>query len=55
MSPNAPTPEGGTDRAQPESFRARSLAASLTVKDLRTSLAWYRDVMGFVNEQVREL
>lgn len=47
MSPNAPTPEGGTDRAQPESFRARSLAASLTVKDLRTSLAWYRDVMGF--------
>ena len=28
-------------------FEARELAASLTVKDLRASLAWYRDVMDF--------
>ncbi|HEX7242874.1 MAG TPA: VOC family protein, partial [Longimicrobiaceae bacterium] len=28
-------------------FHARTLSASLTVKDLRTSLAWYRDVVGF--------
>ena len=26
---------------------AQSLAASLTVRDLQTSLAWYRDVVGF--------
>jgi lactoylglutathione lyase len=38
---------GDTARAQPESLRARSLAASLTVKDLAASLAWYRDVLGF--------
>jgi len=35
-------------RAQPESFRARELAASLTVSDIAVSLAWYQDVMGFV-------
>jgi uncharacterized glyoxalase superfamily protein PhnB len=43
----APAPAAGPQRAQPESFRARSLGASLTVKDLRKSLAWYRDVVGF--------
>src|SRR6185436_8887736 len=35
-------------RAQPESFRGRSLEASLTVNDLQASLAWYRDVVGFI-------
>jgi uncharacterized glyoxalase superfamily protein PhnB len=34
-------------RSQPESFRGRSLGASLTVKDLAASVAWYRDVLGF--------
>lgn len=34
-------------RAEPQSFRARSLSASLTVTDLQTSLTWYRDVVGF--------
>ena len=34
-------------RADPESFRARGLAVSLTVKDLEKSLKWYRDVVGF--------
>jgi uncharacterized glyoxalase superfamily protein PhnB len=36
----------------PESFRARALTASFTVKDLQKSLTWYRDVVGFtVDEQ----
>lgn len=48
-SSNDPTP-----RAQPESFRGRALNAALTVKDLPTSLAWYRDVMGFVVDREHE-
>ena len=35
-------------RQQPESLRLRSMAASLTVRDLDHSIAWYRDVLGFV-------
>jgi len=31
----------------PATFEARSLNASLTVKDLPASLAWYHDVLGF--------
>jgi lactoylglutathione lyase len=34
-------------RVQSESFRAREMTASLTVKDLQKSLAWYRDIVGF--------
>jgi uncharacterized glyoxalase superfamily protein PhnB len=44
---DAQIPPDGTKRGEPESFRARSLAASLTVADLAKSLAWYRDVVGF--------
>lgn len=40
-----------SERATPESFRARSMSVSLTVKDLETSLAWYRDVVGFTADQ----
>src|SRR5512140_901754 len=47
MSTNSPIPAGSTKRAEPESFRARSLTASLTVNDLQKSVAWYRDVLGF--------
>jgi uncharacterized glyoxalase superfamily protein PhnB len=47
-------PDGDAVRAQPETFRARSLSASLTVKDLRRSLAWYRDVVGFIVDQEHE-
>ena len=37
---------------QSAGFEARSLSTSLTVKDLKASLAWYRDVVGFtVNQQ----
>jgi len=52
MSETSSNSTGGVDRAQPESFRAKSLTASLTVNDLPKSLAWYRDVVGFtVDEQ----
>jgi lactoylglutathione lyase len=42
------------DRTQPESFRARALSISLTVKDLKASYAWYRDVVGFTLDQEYE-
>ena len=32
-------------------LKARALSASLTVKDLKKSLAWYRDVLGFSVDQ----
>ena len=38
-------------RSEPQTFRARSLGASLTVKDLEESLRWYVDVVGFVIER----
>jgi uncharacterized glyoxalase superfamily protein PhnB len=48
---NSQGPVDGTERAHPESFRARALKASLTVKDLQASLAWYQDVVGFTVER----
>lgn len=54
MSTNLPVTAGGAKRAQPESFRARTLSASLTVKDLQKSLAWYRDVVGFTVDREYE-
>jgi uncharacterized glyoxalase superfamily protein PhnB len=47
MRTATPAPKGAPTRAEPQSFRARTLSASLTVKDLRQSTAWYRDVAGF--------
>ena len=44
-------PQTPTPRAAPESFRARALTASFTVKDLPQSLAWYRDVLGFTVDE----
>jgi lactoylglutathione lyase len=35
-------------RRQPETLRLRTVAVGLTVNDLQRSLAWYRDVLGFV-------
>jgi uncharacterized glyoxalase superfamily protein PhnB len=35
-------------RKKPETLRMRSAAPSFTVGDIEKSLAWYRDVMGFV-------
>lgn len=53
---NADSSAGASDtkRAQPESFRGRDLTASLTVKDLQKSLAWYRDVVGFTVDEKYE-
>lgn len=55
MSIDSPLPPGQVERrTNPETFRARSLAASLTVKDIQASLAWYRDILGFIVDQVHE-
>lgn len=35
-------------RKQPETLRMRSAAPGFTVNDIEKSLAWYRDVLGFV-------
>jgi uncharacterized glyoxalase superfamily protein PhnB len=45
MSTNAPVPDGAATGA--EFIRGLALTASLTVKDLQKSLAWYGDVVGF--------
>jgi uncharacterized glyoxalase superfamily protein PhnB len=47
MSSIPPDPSAGTVGAQPAPFVANTLSASLTVAALQTSLAWYRDVLGF--------
>ena len=44
-------PGGVGQRAEPETFRARTLTASLAVKDLQKSLTWYRDKVGFIVDQ----
>lgn len=36
------------ERKQPESLRLRSVMPALTVDDLAASVAWYRDVLGFI-------
>jgi uncharacterized glyoxalase superfamily protein PhnB len=51
MSTRSLLPSGLAQRAEPESFRARTLSASLTVKDIQKSLTWYRDKVGFSVEQ----
>ena len=54
MSTNSPVSTGSTNSAERQSFRARALSASLTVKDLQKSLAWYQDVVGFTVDQKHE-
>lgn len=53
MSINSPV-AAATNRALPGALNAVSLSASLTVKDLQKSLAWYRDVVGFAVDQEHE-
>ena len=36
------------ERRQPETLRLQSLMPALTVNDLPASLAWYREVLGFI-------
>jgi uncharacterized glyoxalase superfamily protein PhnB len=43
-----------SNHPEPGGFRAISLEASLTVKDLEKSLAWYRDVAGFAVDRKHE-
>ena len=45
MATNSPTPDNSGKHA--ESFNASAFSISLTVKDIGTSLTWYRDVLGF--------
>ena len=54
MSIAPPFPPRTGERAQPESFRARNLSVSLTVKDIGRSLTWYREVAGFTVDQKYE-
>jgi len=54
MSPNSPVPDSATQRAETEFLQARSLSASLTVKDLERSLAWYQHVVGFSVDRKHE-
>lgn len=35
-------------RKKPETLRLRSLTAGFTVNDIARSIAWYRDVLGFI-------
>ena len=46
--------DNSTNSGEPQTLRGVSLSASLTVRDLPTSLAWYRDVMGFTVEREYE-
>jgi uncharacterized glyoxalase superfamily protein PhnB len=43
-----------TNSGEPLTLCGVSLSASLTVRDLTASLAWYRDVVGFAVERVYE-
>jgi len=56
MSTESPAASGFVERrSQPETLRGRALMASLTANDLQKSLAWYRDVVGFVVDQQYEV
>ena len=44
MTTDSSKPEGAPDRGTPETFRARAVSISLTVKDVHASLAWYEGV-----------
>jgi lactoylglutathione lyase len=54
MSTHSPLPSDGSTRSQSDSLQGRALLASLTVKDVQKSLAWYRDVLGFTVHQNHE-
>jgi len=43
---NSNPPISGTGATGPEPLNGITLSASLTVADVQTSLAWYRDVLG---------
>ena len=46
-TPHEPAAPSAAEPLAAEPFTAESLEASLTVRDLAASVAWYRDVVGF--------
>jgi uncharacterized glyoxalase superfamily protein PhnB len=48
------TSAGSADRTEAAPFNATALGASLTVRDIRRSMAWYRDVVGFAVDREYE-
>jgi predicted enzyme related to lactoylglutathione lyase len=54
MASDSPAGSWLTPRNQPETLRLRAVMPVLTVTDLERSLAWYRDILGFmVDEEAR--
>jgi catechol 2,3-dioxygenase-like lactoylglutathione lyase family enzyme len=51
---DSPSDADRAERAEPETFRARELSVSLTVKDLEKSLEWYTTVLGFTLDRKHE-
>ena len=51
MSTNSLNSDANIRQNEPASFHASTLSASLTVKDLSKSLAWYQEVLGFTIER----
>jgi uncharacterized glyoxalase superfamily protein PhnB len=54
MTSNPPISDTAAAVAESDTLDATSLAVSLTVNSLPTSLAWYRDVLGFTVARVFE-
>jgi uncharacterized glyoxalase superfamily protein PhnB len=54
MATQTNPPAGKRLRRKPESLRVRAVSPSLTVSDLKKSLIWYRDVLGFIVEETWE-
>lgn len=48
------TKKGREERRKAETLRLRSITPSITANDFAASLAWYRDVVGFVVKDVWE-
>jgi uncharacterized glyoxalase superfamily protein PhnB len=55
MNTQSSVPHNTNKHTQPEPFRGLTLAASLTVKDLQKSLAWYCNVVGFAIDRKFEV
>jgi uncharacterized glyoxalase superfamily protein PhnB len=51
MTPQTQASDGKRARKKPESLRIREVSPTFTVNNLQKSLAWYRDVLGFVVDE----
>lgn len=54
MSAEEAAPRERAARSSPETLRLRRVTPSFTVDDIDTSLSFYRDVMGFVVDEIWE-